>query len=143
VVVAVGDRKKIEPELQKLDLGPIEVRDMEGNPAGNAQTTEAPAAGQTVPASRGCKPKLQTKKQAAIARSLFFCRPFTGRIVRQQTEAAYLGAAVNLPKPTPARGSIDVSSFFRNPTSVGLRPAVTSCFIVPALPSARAAGRML
>jgi zinc protease len=30
VVVAVGDRKVIEPELQKLKLGPIEVRDAEG-----------------------------------------------------------------------------------------------------------------
>jgi zinc protease len=32
VVVAVGDRKAIEPELQKLDLGPIEIRDAEGRP---------------------------------------------------------------------------------------------------------------
>ena len=31
VVVAVGDRKAIEPELQKLNLGPIEIRDAEGN----------------------------------------------------------------------------------------------------------------
>ena len=30
VVVAVGDRKVIEPELQKLNLGPIEIRDSEG-----------------------------------------------------------------------------------------------------------------
>jgi zinc protease len=31
VIVAVGDRSKIEPELQKLNLGPIEIRDPEGN----------------------------------------------------------------------------------------------------------------
>ena len=30
VVVAVGDRKKIEPQLRKLKLGPIEVRDTDG-----------------------------------------------------------------------------------------------------------------
>jgi zinc protease len=30
VVVAVGDRKAIEPELQKLKLGPMEIRDAEG-----------------------------------------------------------------------------------------------------------------
>ena len=30
VVVAVGDRKKIEPQLKKLKLGPIEVRDADG-----------------------------------------------------------------------------------------------------------------
>jgi zinc protease len=29
-VIAVGDRKAIEPELQKLNLGPIEIRDAEG-----------------------------------------------------------------------------------------------------------------
>jgi zinc protease len=34
VVIAVGDRKVIEPELQKLNLGPIEVRDAEGKPIG-------------------------------------------------------------------------------------------------------------
>ena len=33
VVIAVGDRKTIEPELQKLDLGAIEIRDREGRPA--------------------------------------------------------------------------------------------------------------
>jgi zinc protease len=33
IVVAVGDRKTIEPELQKLDLGPIEVRDAQGSPS--------------------------------------------------------------------------------------------------------------
>ena len=32
VVVAVGDRKVIEPELQKLNLGTIEIRDAEGRP---------------------------------------------------------------------------------------------------------------
>jgi zinc protease len=32
VVVAVGDRSKIEPELAKLNLGPIEIRDSAGNP---------------------------------------------------------------------------------------------------------------
>jgi len=32
VVVAVGDRKLIEPELQKLNLGAIEIRDAEGRP---------------------------------------------------------------------------------------------------------------
>ena len=30
VVVAVGDRKKIEPQLRKLNLGAIEVRDRDG-----------------------------------------------------------------------------------------------------------------
>lgn len=33
VVVAAGDRAKIEPELKKLSLGPVEVLDVEGNPA--------------------------------------------------------------------------------------------------------------
>ena len=32
VVIAVGDRVKIEPELQKLNLGTIEMRDAEGKP---------------------------------------------------------------------------------------------------------------
>jgi len=31
IVVAVGDRKKIEPALAKLRLGPIEIRDADGN----------------------------------------------------------------------------------------------------------------
>jgi len=31
VIVAVGDRSKIEPELEKLNLGPIEIRDPAGN----------------------------------------------------------------------------------------------------------------
>jgi len=30
IVIAVGDRAKIEPELRKLDLGPVEIRDAEG-----------------------------------------------------------------------------------------------------------------
>jgi zinc protease len=34
VVIAVGDRAKIEPELKKLNLGPIEIRDTEGKPIG-------------------------------------------------------------------------------------------------------------
>ena len=33
VIVAVGDRSKIEPELSKLNLGKIETRDMGGKPA--------------------------------------------------------------------------------------------------------------
>jgi zinc protease len=32
VIVAVGDRNKIEPEIEKLNLGPIEIRDSAGNP---------------------------------------------------------------------------------------------------------------
>ena len=32
VVIAVGDRAKIEPELQKLNLGAVEIRDAEGKP---------------------------------------------------------------------------------------------------------------
>ncbi|HYJ47635.1 MAG TPA: pitrilysin family protein [Pyrinomonadaceae bacterium] len=32
VVIAVGDRSKIEPELQKLNLGPVETRDLDGKP---------------------------------------------------------------------------------------------------------------
>ncbi len=31
IVVAVGDRAKIEPELAKLNLGAVEIRDAEGN----------------------------------------------------------------------------------------------------------------
>jgi zinc protease len=31
VIVAVGDRSKIAPELEKLNLGPIEIRDPAGN----------------------------------------------------------------------------------------------------------------
>ena len=32
IVIAVGDRAKIEPELQKLNLGAVEIRDPEGKP---------------------------------------------------------------------------------------------------------------
>jgi len=32
VVVAVGDRAKIEPQLRKLSVGTIETRDLDGNP---------------------------------------------------------------------------------------------------------------
>ena len=32
VVVAVGDRARIEPEIKKLDLGSVEIRDTEGDP---------------------------------------------------------------------------------------------------------------
>ena len=32
IVVAVGDQAKIEPELEKLNLGPIELRDESGDP---------------------------------------------------------------------------------------------------------------
>jgi len=31
VVVAVGDRGKIQPDLEKLNLGPIELRDESGD----------------------------------------------------------------------------------------------------------------
>jgi zinc protease len=31
VTIAVGDRAKIEPELAKLNLGPVEIRDADGN----------------------------------------------------------------------------------------------------------------
>ena len=31
VLVCVGDRAKIEPELEKLDLGAVEIRDADGN----------------------------------------------------------------------------------------------------------------
>ena len=33
VVIAVGDRAKIEPELRKLNLGTIEIRTADGKPA--------------------------------------------------------------------------------------------------------------
>jgi hypothetical protein len=33
VVVAVGDRKVIEPELAKLNVGQVEIRDAEGRPS--------------------------------------------------------------------------------------------------------------
>ena len=32
IVIAVGDRAKIEPELRKLNLGAVEIRDPEGKP---------------------------------------------------------------------------------------------------------------
>ena len=32
VVVAVGDRAKIEPELRKLNIGPVEVLGPDGKP---------------------------------------------------------------------------------------------------------------
>jgi zinc protease len=32
VVIAAGDRAKIEPQLKKLNLGPVEIRDADGNP---------------------------------------------------------------------------------------------------------------
>jgi len=32
IVVAVGDKAKIEPQLKKLNLGAIETRDTEGGP---------------------------------------------------------------------------------------------------------------
>jgi len=38
IVVAAGDRAKIEQELQKLSLGPIELRDYEGNPVKDSGT---------------------------------------------------------------------------------------------------------
>jgi zinc protease len=37
VVVGVGDRAKIEPELKKLNLGPVELRDLEGLPVAAQQ----------------------------------------------------------------------------------------------------------
>jgi zinc protease len=41
IVVAVGDRARIAPELQKLNLGATEVRNPDGTPAGAARTTSA------------------------------------------------------------------------------------------------------
>ena len=41
VVIAAGDRAKIEPELKKLDIGPVEVRDFEGNPVKAAAASAA------------------------------------------------------------------------------------------------------
>ena len=32
IVIAVGDRAKIEPELRKLNLGDVQIRDSEGKP---------------------------------------------------------------------------------------------------------------
>ena len=34
VVIAVGDRSAIEAELRKLNLGTVEIRDLEGRPVG-------------------------------------------------------------------------------------------------------------
>ena len=31
IVIAVGDRSKIGPELEKLKLSPVEIRDADGN----------------------------------------------------------------------------------------------------------------
>jgi zinc protease len=42
VVVAAGDRSKIEPELKKLSIGPVEILDSEGNPV---KATAAKAGG--------------------------------------------------------------------------------------------------
>jgi zinc protease len=42
VVVAAGDRAKIEPELKKLTMGPVEILDSEGNPV---KATAAKAGG--------------------------------------------------------------------------------------------------
>ncbi|HEY1272412.1 MAG TPA: pitrilysin family protein, partial [Terriglobales bacterium] len=39
IVIAAGDRAKIEPELKKLSLGPVEARDFEGNPVKEAATS--------------------------------------------------------------------------------------------------------
>ncbi|WP_229425267.1 pitrilysin family protein [Massilia sp. Se16.2.3] len=44
VVVAVGDRKRILPQLRKLDLGPVEVRDSEGQLRPDSAVVKAPAA---------------------------------------------------------------------------------------------------
>jgi zinc protease len=35
IVIAVGDKAKIEPELKKLELGPLEIRDTEGRALSN------------------------------------------------------------------------------------------------------------
>ncbi len=37
IVVGVGDRAKIQPEIEKLGLGTVEVRDLDGNPVRSAQ----------------------------------------------------------------------------------------------------------
>ncbi|HXE90453.1 MAG TPA: pitrilysin family protein [Terriglobales bacterium] len=39
IVVSVGDRSKIQPEIEKLGLGTVEVRDLDGNPVQTAQAT--------------------------------------------------------------------------------------------------------
>ena len=43
IVIASGDRAKIEPELKKLSIGPVEARDFDGNPV----KQEAGASGQS------------------------------------------------------------------------------------------------
>jgi zinc protease len=42
VVIGAGDRSKIEEDLKKLSLGPVEVRDYEGNPAKTTSSAEEP-----------------------------------------------------------------------------------------------------
>ena len=42
IVVAVGDQTKIEPELEKLNLGPIELRDESGDPVKNVSPKTFP-----------------------------------------------------------------------------------------------------
>lgn len=37
IVVGVGDRSKIQPGIEKLELGTVEVRDLDGNPVQTAQ----------------------------------------------------------------------------------------------------------
>jgi zinc protease len=42
VVIVAGDRAKIEPELKKLDLGPVELRDFDGNPVKISAASSTP-----------------------------------------------------------------------------------------------------
>jgi len=44
VVIVAGDRAKIEPELKKLSIGPLEVRDYEGNPIKQGPSETKPTA---------------------------------------------------------------------------------------------------
>src|SRR5712692_1825510 len=44
VVIVAGDRAKIEPELKKLSIGPLEVRDYEGNPVKEGPSETKPTA---------------------------------------------------------------------------------------------------
>ena len=44
VVIVAGDRAKIEPELKKLSIGPLEVRDYEGNPIKEGPSETKPTA---------------------------------------------------------------------------------------------------
>jgi zinc protease len=55
VVIAVGDRKKIEAELKKLDLGAIEIRDTDGNVVETLPTAHANASRGSGP----CRASLQ------------------------------------------------------------------------------------